>query len=564
MVLGADEAPPPKPSRQPLNSGESVAAPVSTYIVAQSPEVLAQLLKDNQSRGVCPSVYTTPASPFNTLAVQFQDEDQALTTAVAADLPFSSSESPGPFRDGSSLEPASLEDVDSLDSGDTVSPLLSNLGVSDCQSPITGRKHQLKDIQNLYSVSSKLVGSITGDIYSPVQKLVSSNPVPVPPASSSAAACGEIYGPVVNFTQSSAIVGNLGQSPSLAGSFGDAQPASVETQPSSQFASPQSQSQYPRGSGATSAMPIANAECLYGPVIKFRARAAAQSQCVSPKSSTPPHHASQIQNARSNLVYGSSPGQNFQPQSFYPQNYHEQQQVYSNIAQTRPPPIYAARGQSVQNFQRQNSQGQFVAYPQNQQFEQHEQQSAGPNPVYTVHATPTNVVQAQCFSHAYSAQGAPPHGQPTSQTSHSPQSLTNAPNNPCQQQTANSAVSSQQSVNPSSQSAQHAPGKGHGSQIQFSTPSSAPSQHVQIASGVNVIQQQAAQTQLATPAPRPNPPTLATGLAKITTFVPQKPDEQLTRSTDSNLSSSLVSSAVSDSTVSSTSSVTEESQQDQV
>ncbi|XP_046418718.1 focal adhesion kinase 1 isoform X7 [Neodiprion virginianus] len=56
MSWGADEAPPPKPSRQPQNSSESGSsmssvAPVSTYIVAQSPEVLAQLLKDNQSRG---------------------------------------------------------------------------------------------------------------------------------------------------------------------------------------------------------------------------------------------------------------------------------------------------------------------------------------------------------------------------------------------------------------------------------------------------------------------------------------------------------------------------------
>ncbi|XP_012286001.1 focal adhesion kinase 1 isoform X2 [Orussus abietinus] len=55
MSWGADEVPPPKPSRQPQNSTDqallTAAAPVSTYIVAQSPEVLAQLLKDNQARG---------------------------------------------------------------------------------------------------------------------------------------------------------------------------------------------------------------------------------------------------------------------------------------------------------------------------------------------------------------------------------------------------------------------------------------------------------------------------------------------------------------------------------
>ncbi|XP_053980275.1 focal adhesion kinase 1 isoform X5 [Hylaeus volcanicus] len=55
MSWGADDVPPPKPSRQPQNSTDqshlTAAAPVSTYIVAQSPEVLAQLLKDNQTRG---------------------------------------------------------------------------------------------------------------------------------------------------------------------------------------------------------------------------------------------------------------------------------------------------------------------------------------------------------------------------------------------------------------------------------------------------------------------------------------------------------------------------------
>lgn len=52
---------------------------VSTYIVAQSPEVLAHLLKDNKTRGVCPAVYTTPASAFNTLlAVQFEGRNVLL------------------------------------------------------------------------------------------------------------------------------------------------------------------------------------------------------------------------------------------------------------------------------------------------------------------------------------------------------------------------------------------------------------------------------------------------------------------------------------------------------
>uniref|UniRef100_A0A1B6D3T2 non-specific protein-tyrosine kinase n=1 Tax=Clastoptera arizonana TaxID=38151 RepID=A0A1B6D3T2_9HEMI len=79
---GSDDPPPPKPSRYPncndvSASNSSLAstsvpasdrATVSTYIVAQNPEVLAHLLRENESRGLNPSVYTTPASAFNTLA----------------------------------------------------------------------------------------------------------------------------------------------------------------------------------------------------------------------------------------------------------------------------------------------------------------------------------------------------------------------------------------------------------------------------------------------------------------------------------------------------------------
>ncbi|KAL1115160.1 hypothetical protein AAG570_007191 [Ranatra chinensis] len=49
------------------------AGAVSTYIVAQSADVLAHLLRENEARGdrPNPSVYTVPASAFNTLAVEF-------------------------------------------------------------------------------------------------------------------------------------------------------------------------------------------------------------------------------------------------------------------------------------------------------------------------------------------------------------------------------------------------------------------------------------------------------------------------------------------------------------
>ncbi|CAH0384849.1 unnamed protein product [Bemisia tabaci] len=67
--------PPPKPSRNLIND-ETSSQPgaVSTYIVAQNPEVLVHLLKENEARGVNPSVYTTPASAFNTLTVDFKEK----------------------------------------------------------------------------------------------------------------------------------------------------------------------------------------------------------------------------------------------------------------------------------------------------------------------------------------------------------------------------------------------------------------------------------------------------------------------------------------------------------
>lgn len=51
-----------------------------TYIVAQNPEVLAHLMKENENRGICPSVYTTPASVFNTIAVDFDDKEAVTNT----------------------------------------------------------------------------------------------------------------------------------------------------------------------------------------------------------------------------------------------------------------------------------------------------------------------------------------------------------------------------------------------------------------------------------------------------------------------------------------------------
>lgn len=57
-------------------AGSEEDIPVSqTYIVAQNPEVLAHLMKENQERGMSPAAYTTPASVFNTVAVDFQKKN---------------------------------------------------------------------------------------------------------------------------------------------------------------------------------------------------------------------------------------------------------------------------------------------------------------------------------------------------------------------------------------------------------------------------------------------------------------------------------------------------------
>ncbi|XP_052759122.1 focal adhesion kinase 1 isoform X2 [Galleria mellonella] len=76
------DEPPPKPSRPHANhnlaavdstSVQAAGAAPQTYIVAQNPLVLAHLLRENQSRAIDPQAYTTPASVFNTVAVDFAE-----------------------------------------------------------------------------------------------------------------------------------------------------------------------------------------------------------------------------------------------------------------------------------------------------------------------------------------------------------------------------------------------------------------------------------------------------------------------------------------------------------
>ncbi|XP_055538901.1 uncharacterized protein LOC129726199 isoform X2 [Wyeomyia smithii] len=87
MSWGAgDDVAPPKPARGPMMGGDgsqqALGAP-QTYIIARDPAVLAALMRENEQRGVNPSCYTTPASVFNTLAVDIDPNAQNNTDKVA-------------------------------------------------------------------------------------------------------------------------------------------------------------------------------------------------------------------------------------------------------------------------------------------------------------------------------------------------------------------------------------------------------------------------------------------------------------------------------------------------
>lgn len=87
MSWAGDDDGPPKPPKPMTDStsklfqltdvdenAENGAGPTMTYIIAQNPQVLAKLMRENERRMVNPSSYTTPASVFNVLAVDFQGE----------------------------------------------------------------------------------------------------------------------------------------------------------------------------------------------------------------------------------------------------------------------------------------------------------------------------------------------------------------------------------------------------------------------------------------------------------------------------------------------------------
>lgn len=89
---GDETLAPPKPTRVPqadssmLPLGENLTTP-QTYIIAQNAAVLAQLMRENENRPLNPSAYTTPASVFNTLAVDIDASKSEPLTNESPILP---------------------------------------------------------------------------------------------------------------------------------------------------------------------------------------------------------------------------------------------------------------------------------------------------------------------------------------------------------------------------------------------------------------------------------------------------------------------------------------------
>ncbi|XP_017468271.1 PREDICTED: focal adhesion kinase 1 isoform X2 [Rhagoletis zephyria] len=89
------DVPPVKPARTPFEGDTALQSSIvseknqlspQTYIIAQNPEVLARLMMENENRSINPAAYTTPASVFNTLAVEI-DESKSTKVPNSTDVP---------------------------------------------------------------------------------------------------------------------------------------------------------------------------------------------------------------------------------------------------------------------------------------------------------------------------------------------------------------------------------------------------------------------------------------------------------------------------------------------
>lgn len=81
--------------------------------MAQNPEVLAHLMRENENRGMTPAMYTIPASVFNTVAVEFGiKEDIPDPVLKTRPIPIQSLKKLDP--EVPNAEPKSLDSIESI------------------------------------------------------------------------------------------------------------------------------------------------------------------------------------------------------------------------------------------------------------------------------------------------------------------------------------------------------------------------------------------------------------------------------------------------------------------
>lgn len=187
-------------SRYPAESGTQVTTVgPQTYIVAQNPEVLAHLMRENENRVVNPSAYTTPASVFNTIAVDFDDAEKTEAPALKTiPIPIQSLQQLDPDQENPTPEPAVEPDVIETPPPPPSSSSLTSVDVIGCSvsPPVVP---DLVCSQSIQSVCSQPIQPICSQPIQPVcsqpiySKSVCSQPISFQPVAQQAALVEGIY-----------------------------------------------------------------------------------------------------------------------------------------------------------------------------------------------------------------------------------------------------------------------------------------------------------------------------------------------------------------------------------
>ncbi|CAG9860435.1 unnamed protein product [Phyllotreta striolata] len=134
-----DDFIPPKPNRHPMQGVDPLTFQSDgppglipqTYIIAQNPEVLAHLMKENETRGCNPAGYTTPASVFNTVAVNFEKKDCSDPILITKPIPMQNLQKLDPevFENskGADKKTGTLERTPSRSSAGSATPKMGSL-----------------------------------------------------------------------------------------------------------------------------------------------------------------------------------------------------------------------------------------------------------------------------------------------------------------------------------------------------------------------------------------------------------------------------------------------------